>query len=72
MEIYVQEVGASTYLNQISAQSKQKILCGLRLFPEMLVAVRKFEFAQIPATTWFFLLTQQSQADGSLFDGVNG
>ena len=59
MEIYLQEVMASTYLNQISEESKQKILLGMKTFPQLLAEVIRLDACQIPATTWYFLLRQQ-------------
>ena len=59
MEIYLQEVAASTYLNQISGQAKANVLMGLRIFPILLAKVRHFYRCKIPATTWYFLLSQE-------------
>ena len=61
MEVYLQEVMASTYLNQISELSKQKIMLGMKIFPQLLAKALKFDACQIPATTWYFLFRQQQR-----------
>lgn len=59
MEIYLQEVAASTYINQIGEQAKANVLMGLRIFPILLVKVRHFHKCKIPASIWYFLLSQE-------------
>ena len=59
MEIYLQEVMASTDLNRISAVSKQKILLGMSMFPQLLANAIKFDACQIPAATCHFWFRQQ-------------
>ena len=46
MEIYLQEVASTTYLNPISESSKQKIFLGLNLI--------HFHACRISAPTWNF------------------
>jgi len=56
MEIYLQEVSSSTYLNLISNESKLNVLNGLKVFPSLLQKILVFYKCRIPATTWYFLL----------------
>ena len=56
MEIYLQEVSSSTYLNLISNESKLNVLNGLKVFPPLLQKILVFYKCRIPATTWYFLL----------------
>ena len=71
MEIYLQEVAASTYLTDISKSSRETVMQGLQIFPTLLLKVRQFDACRIPATTWFFLLSQQIETDVK-FKGGNG
>ena len=38
MEVYLQEVSTSTYLNDIEEESKQKVLQAMSVFPEVFEA----------------------------------
>ena len=58
MEIYLQEVSASTYLNLVTPQARENVLLGFRLFPVIFKEVLKFNASKIPPSAWFFLLTQ--------------
>ena len=60
MDIYLQEVSATTYLNDISAEAKDVILQAYHLFPSMLIQVLKFDRCCIPEATWYFLFTQEA------------
>lgn len=60
MDIYLQEVSATTYLNDISAEAKDVILQAYHLFPSMLIQVSKFDRCCIPEATWYFLFTQEA------------
>lgn len=60
MDIYLQEVSATTYLNDVSDEAKHNILQAYHLFPTMLVQVLKFERCCIPEATWYFLFSQEA------------
>ena len=63
MEVYLQEVMASTYLNQISEGSKQKILLSMNMFPQLLAQAIKYDASQIPATTWYFCFDSSRETE---------
>ena len=63
MEIYLQEVAASTYLNQVPPSARAKVLAGLDAFPTIFKQVRKFDACKIPAATWYFLLSHVTNDD---------
>ena len=56
MEVYLQEISASTFLNDVSLSAKAKTLQAMHVFPEMLVKTDAFLSSRIPETTWYFLL----------------
>ena len=56
MEVYLQEISDSTFLNDVSLSAKNKTFQAMHVFPEMLQKVEAFHNARIPETTWFFLL----------------
>ena len=56
MEVYLQEISASTFLNDVSLSAKAKTLQAMHVFPEMLVKIDAFLLSRIPETTWYFLL----------------
>ena len=55
MSIYLQEVAASTYLNDVSCTAKQLVLSGMRLFTEVLAKARTLKSSQVPETVWPFV-----------------
>ena len=61
MEIYLQEVSASTYLNLVAPQAKQNVLLACAVFPVIFKQVIKFSASKIPPSAWFFLLTQPAK-----------
>ena len=61
MEMYLQEVAASTYLNDVSSIARENVLLALRNFPELMSQIRKFVACKIPETTWYFLLYPQGK-----------
>ena len=61
MEMYLQEVAASTYLNDVSSIARENVLLALRNFPELMSQIRKFAACKIPETTWYFLLYPQGR-----------
>lgn len=52
MEIYLQEVAAATYLNDLHTDAKSKVLQAMEIFPEVLEVAASFHRAQFPSTTW--------------------
>ena len=58
MEIYLQEVSASTYLNLVSQEARSNVMLAFNLFPVIFKQVIKFNASKFPPAAWFFLLTQ--------------
>ena len=54
MEIYLQEVAAETYLNDLEATVKTRVLEAMELFPEVLCTVQRYEAAKLPTWPFFF------------------
>ena len=48
MEIYLQEVMAATYTNDIPKTAYQKVMTAFQMFPQMLLQAKKFEECRIP------------------------
>jgi len=61
MEMYLQEVAASTYLNDVSNIARRNVLLALQNFPELMSQIRKFDACKIPESTWYFLLYPQGK-----------
>ena len=61
MEIYLQEVSASTYLNLVTPEARNNVLLAFNLFPVIFSKVVKFSASKIPPSAWFFLLTQPAK-----------
>ena len=59
MEIYLQEVMAVTYMNEISREAYTKVMQAFSVFGDILAAVQKFDRACMPEATWFFSLSHQ-------------
>ena len=55
MEIYIQEVMAETYLNDISEEARSKVLCAASVFLELLRKACKFSASHLPPLAWVFL-----------------
>jgi hypothetical protein len=58
MEIYLQEVSAMTYMTDIKAEARSKVLFALEVFPSLFVQILKFDASSIPEQTWFWLLSK--------------
>ena len=54
MEIYLQEVAAETYLNDLEATVKTRVLEAMELFPEVLCTVQRYEAPKLPTWPFFF------------------
>ena len=52
MEIYLQEVSAATYLNNLDRHVRQQVLEAMELFPEVLQNALHFEKLSFPSPTW--------------------
>ena len=61
MEMYLQEVAASTYLNDVSDEARENVLLTLRNFPELMRRVLQFNANLIPESTWYYLLYPQGK-----------
>ena len=60
MDIYLQEVSATTYMNDISPEAKKLVLSAFDFFPIVFKQVLKFDRCCIPEATWYFLFTQEA------------
>ena len=54
MEIYLQEVTAATYLNDISAESRQKVIAAMHVFVDALETAQRFHAAALPTQSWLW------------------
>ena len=52
MEIYLQEVSAATYLNDLDRHVRQQVLEAMELFPEVLQNALLFAKLSFPSPTW--------------------
>lgn len=59
MEVYLQEVMAVTYMNEISKDAYCKVMQAFAVFGDVLAAVQKFDRACMPEATWFFFISHQ-------------
>ena len=57
MEIYIQEVMAETYINDISEQSRLKVFTASSLFLELLQKACSFRKNHLPPPSWVFLFS---------------
>ena len=64
MEVYVQEISATTFFPHLPSAVKAKVLGLASAFPGLLVRMRGFVGASIPPDTWFLFL-QQIETDGN-------
>lgn len=51
MEVYLQEVAAETYINDLELRVKTKVLEAMELFPEVLCTVQRYAAAEFPSAT---------------------
>ena len=70
MEIYLQEVTAATYLNEISAESREKVTAAMHVFVDALETAKRFQAAALP--TYEALFKQQLFLAGVLFNPTGG
>ena len=61
MEVYLQEVGASTYMNMISDKSKSNVLNGLKVFRRSFKEFMAFLNAESRQTPGFFCYARQQE-----------
>ena len=65
MEIYLQEVSAASYLNDLETTVKDKILDAMGFFPEVLRTALIFEANGFPSVTWpWFFKHGSARQDG--------
>eukprot|EP00438_Fugacium_kawagutii_P016043 Skav232582 [mRNA] locus=scaffold932:80382:86688:- [translate_table: standard] len=57
MEIYLQEVGAASYLNDLDKSVKTCVLDAMALFPEVLATVNKLDAMHFPSPTWPWMIS---------------
>ena len=55
LETYLQEVSASTYMNEVAEEAKQRTIFAMSVFPELLEAAERFSRSKLPSATWFLL-----------------
>eukprot|EP00438_Fugacium_kawagutii_P022811 Skav208203 [mRNA] locus=scaffold2026:167899:172464:+ [translate_table: standard] len=58
MECYLQEVAASTYMNEIDKKAKELVLQAFKAFPSLLKAIVKLHALHIPESSWWTLLSK--------------
>ena len=63
MEIYLQEVAASTFLTDIDPEAKKKILFAMRQFPEVLRMSMRFSSSRFPEKAWNVFFKQEPRGD---------
>ena len=61
MNIYLQEVAASTYLNDVEPIAKQAVLSGMAIFGDVLQQAITYKNSQVPETVWNFLFRANSK-----------
>lgn len=61
MNIYLQEVAASTYLNDVEPIAKQAVLSGMAIFCDVLQQAITYKNSQVPETVWNFLFRANSK-----------
>ena len=47
-----------TYMTDIKAEARSKVLFALEVFPSLFVQILKFDASSIPEQTWFWLLSK--------------
>ena len=70
MEIYIQELTATTFLNSLDHKVKEKVLFLAQLFPYLLQQSVKYQKAGIAQNAWRFLFSQAGRVEGQ--DGKSG
>ena len=55
LETYLQEVSASTYMNEVQQRAKERTLAAMSIFCYVLVTAERFARSRLPTATWFFL-----------------
>ena len=61
MSIYLQEVAASTYLNDVLPEAKNAVLSGHAIFDEVLQKAITYRNSRVPETTWAYLFQANSK-----------
>ena len=72
LETYLQEVAASTYLNEVSDESKELILAAMSSFVSILETSERLTRGCIPKATWFLLFVKAFGQRQTGQDGWNG
>lgn len=72
LETYLQEVAASTYLNEVSDGSKELILAAMSSFVSILETAERLTRCCIPKATWFLLFVKAFGQRRTGQDGCNG
>ena len=72
LETYLQEVAASTYLNEVSDESKELILAAMSSFVSILETSERLSRGCIPKATWFLLFMKAFGQRHTGQDGWNG
>ena len=60
MTIYLQEVAASTYLNDVKPIAKEAVLSGMKIFCEVLQKAFTYKNSRVPETAWNLLFRANS------------
>ena len=60
MEIYLQEVHSATFMNEIDEESRQRILLGMKAFPDVYKNAAMYASARFPEQVWHFMFSRHS------------
>ena len=70
MEIYLQEAASTVFFPHLPSETKAVIMQAANSFPDMLKKVAFFAEAQIPPTSWYWLI--QADTDGNRREKTGG
>ena len=72
MEIYLQEVQSATFMNEIDAESKQRVIFAMRAFPEVFATASAFACAKFPEQVWHYFFSRDPKAYSNVSVGKYG
>ena len=73
MSIYLQEVAASTYLNDVLPEAKKAVLSGHAIFDEVMQKAITLWNSRVPETAWCYLFQANSMTcKDNVKTGTNG
>ena len=72
LETYLQEVAASTYMNEVTEEGKKKTIFAMSVFLELLKEAERFSRCKLPSATWFLLFMKAFGQRQTGQDGQSG